>query len=115
MKLILSLLFFCLQSRNVLKLKVPDSIPMNVGKVHFQVQDEDPSLFGPGQSVPLRNAAQIRDLLWDVLCPGQSTAAFLSLSECNVGGVGLILSWNSSDGPAMCSKDSVCTRGWGCW
>lgn len=38
---------------------------MNVGKIHFQVQDEDPSFFGPGQSVALNNATQIRGLLWE--------------------------------------------------
>lgn len=37
---------------------------MNVGKVQFQVQDEDPSFLGPGQSVALSNTAQLRDLPW---------------------------------------------------
>lgn len=116
MKLILSFLFFGLQSKNVLMLNIPDPTVMNVGKIVFQVQQFSfstggaPSVSGHGHSVALSNAAQVKG---SSTSPGQSNATFLLMSQCNVGGVGLIPGWNSADGAVMCWKGSVCTGGWG--
>lgn len=47
----------------MLKLNIPGPILMYVGKILFQVQHGAPPVSGPGHSVALSNAAQLRNLL----------------------------------------------------